>query len=128
MTQLVLSNYIKQGSASADSQKYVRVDSTQAIKKDVTFVRKAGIFNPKIGTFSVPEYRFTVRADTPNKDNLPSGQRLSTDLAIRLPVGATVEQLNEQLATLKELVNSAEFANSVVMQIFPCEVECPTAP
>lgn len=128
MTKLVLTNYIKQGSASADSQKYVRVDSTQAIKKDVTFTRKAGIFNPKIGTFSVPEYRFTVRADTPNGDGLPSGQRLSTDLAIRLPVGATSAQLTEQLVTLRELVNSDEFANSVIMQIFPCEDECITTP
>lgn len=124
MTKLELSNYIKQGSASADSQKYVRVDSTQAIKKDATFVRKAGVFNAKIGTFSVPEYRFTIRADVPNQDGLPTGQRISSDLIIRLPVAATAEQLTEQLTSLRELVNNEQFVNHVIMQTFPCEVEC----
>lgn len=124
MTQLVLTNYIKQGSASADSQKYVRVDSTQAIKKDLTFARKSGVFNPKINTFSVPEYRLIVRADTPTSEGLPSGQRLSVDLAIRLPVAATKAQLEEQIVTLKEVVNQEGFADAVIAQMFPCEAAC----
>lgn len=127
MTQLLVSNYIKQGSASADSQKYVRVDSTQAIKKDLTFTRKAGVFNPKINTFSVPEYRLIFRADTPNTDGLPTGQRISTDLTIRLPVSATSAQLMEQVVSLRELVNSEDFVENVILQMFPCEGECNSA-
>lgn len=127
MTQLLVSNYIKQGSASADSQKYVRVDSTQAIKKDLTFTRKSGVFNPKIGTFSVPEYRLIFRADTPTAEGLPTGQRISTDLTIRLPVSATSAQLMEQVVSLRELVNSDKFAENVILQMFPCEGECTPA-
>lgn len=124
MTQLLLSNYIKLSSASADTLKFVRVDSTQAIKKDVTFARKVGMFNARIGTYSVPEYRFTVRADIPNSDGDPSGQRLSFDAIVRLPVKATKAQLEEQLVSVKELVNSAEFADAVILQLFPCEGAC----
>lgn len=117
-------NYIKQGSDSSDSLKFVRVDSTQAIKKDLTFSRKAGNFQPRIGTFSVPEYRAIFRNDVPNPDGLPTGQRLSIDLAIRMPVAATAAQLEELIVSLKDLVNNAEFQNSVIQQIFPCEVAC----
>lgn len=117
-------NYIKQGSDSSDSLKFVRIDSTQAIKKDLTFSRKAGNFQPRIGTFSVPEYRAIFRNDVPTPDGLPSGQRLSIDLSIRMPVAATAAQLSELVTSLKELVNNEGFEAAVIQQTFPCETVC----
>lgn len=124
---LAIANYIKLGSDSSDTLKFVRVDSTQAIKKDITFSRKIGIYNPKIQTFSVPEYRMIIRADVPTVEGYPSGQRISSDLSFRLPVKATAAMLEEQLTTLRELVNSEDFVNSVVQQLFPCEASCPAS-
>lgn len=121
---LEISSYIKQGSASADNLKFVRVDSTQAIKKDAVFTRKPGVFNASINTFSVPEYRMIVRADVPTAEGLPTGQRVSADLSIRLPVAATKAQLTEALNTIRDLINQDDFDQSVVQQLFPCESEC----
>lgn len=124
MTTLVLTNFINQGSASADSLKFVRVDSTQAIKKDATFTRKAAVFNPKTAIYSVPEYRFVFRSDVPDSEGNPTGQRISCDFAIRLPVRATSDQLQEQIVSVKELINSDDFVNAVIGQLFPCEGTC----
>ena len=117
-------DYIKLGSTNADNVKYVRTDSTQAIKKDATFMRKAGAFNAGTGVYSVPEYGFTFRSDVPNADGDPSGQRLSAGMTIRLPVKATSAMLDEILTDFRAYVNSNEFAGNVVQQLFPCEASC----
>lgn len=124
MTYLKLDNYIKTGSASADNLKFVRVDSTQAIKKDATFTRKVSAFDPKSQMFSVPEYRAIFRNDVPADSGLPSGQRLSVDLQIRLPVAATKPQLVELLTSLRTLLAESEFDDAVIQQLFPCEGPC----
>lgn len=121
---ITLSNYIKAGSASENSQKYIRTDSTQAIKKDVSFVRKLATYNAAMKTYSIPEYRFTVRADVPDSDGFPSGQRATFDVVVRLPVMANEATLQEMRATVIELINSDDFVDSVVKQIFPCEATC----
>lgn len=125
MTYLKLDNYIKTGSASADNLKFVRVDSTQAIKKDATFTRKVAAFDPKSQMFSVPEYRAIFRNDVPTDTGLPSGQRLSVDLQIRLPVAATKVQLVELLTSLRSLLAETDFDDAVVQQLFPCDSPCP---
>lgn len=119
-----LHDYIKVGSDKTEAQKYVRVDTTQAIKKDATFTRKAGQFNSAIGVYSVPEYGFTFRADVPNGDGDPSGQRLSIGTSIRLPVKATADQFDQVLTDFRSFVNDEGFKAAVIAQLFPCEGVC----
>lgn len=116
-----LHDYIKVGSDKSEAQKYVRVDSTQAIKKDATFSRKLGQFNSVIGVYSVPEYGFTFRADVPNGDGDPSGQRLSIGTSIRLPVKATAGQLEQVLTDYRTFVNAEGFEAAIIAQLFPGE-------
>lgn len=123
-----MDNYIKIGNVNAETVKFVRIDSTQAIKKDATFTRKAGNFNSGTGVYSVPEYGFTFRSDVPNSDGDPSGQRLSIGTSIRMPVKATSAQLDEIVADYAAFVNSSEFKNQIIQQLFPGESVDPLEP
>lgn len=112
-------NYILLGPNGPDSLKFVRSDSTQTIRKDLTFNRKSSTYNASSKTFSIPEYRFVFRNDTPNTDEMPTGQRASFDVIIRTPVGTAVSELQAQLADVKEILDDPDFIQAVIQQRFP---------
>lgn len=125
---ITISDYIRSGSASENSIKFVRTNSTQAIKKDLTFTRRLATFNAATKTYSIPEYRFVVRSDVADENGYPSGQRASLDVIVRLPVMADGTLLSEELTTIREIINSDSFEDSVIKQIFPSEGQVVESP
>lgn len=112
-------DYTFQGLPTPDSAKYVRLDSTQTCKIDLTVSRKASTFNQSTKQFSVPEYRIVFRSDVTNAEDMPTGQRITADLALRYPVGTDQTRLKEFVTSLETLMSDPDFMSSIAQQTFP---------
>lgn len=115
----VPANYTFQGLPTADSAKYVRDDSTQNLKIDLTVSRKSATFNQSTQRFSVPEYRMVFRKDVATGDGVPTGQRITLDTVIRYPVGTSEDEIANFVASQKALFEDESFLTSVSQQMFP---------
>lgn len=117
-----LANYNQAGFTSANSVRFVREDDVPQQRKDITVSRKTAVPVKGSDQFSIPEYRFVIRKDA-SVDGTPTGQRLTMDLTIRVPLNSTGEELEEARAELVAFLNDPGFADAIGRQLFP--VECP---
>lgn len=114
-----IQNYENGGMPSANSVRFISDSSTLVAREDLTISRKAPVYNSSTKQYSIPEYRLVYRKDIA-LEGVPTGQRLTVDMNIRMPIGTTQEELEKGLQDIAALTDHEDFVSYVVRQLFPC--------
>lgn len=115
-----IANYTFAGFPSPNAIRFIRDDETPQQRKDLTITRKASVYDMKNRSYSIPEYRLAYRFDTLDADGQPTGQRCTFDLTVRNPIATSQTDFTSELTDFRAFVNSEEFTDMVLKQLFPC--------